>query len=86
MQYYYFVIEIVTGKYLGTKPHIDDASANIPKIFLEQFGVQKYLGPVTVYKRCLFHIIIGIWKVCSPYWLSLYSSFDFLVQVMPFKS
>lgn len=60
-QHYYFVIKIVTGKYLGTNTHTDDASAklNIPTIFLEQFGLQKYLGPVTVYRRCLFHVLVS---------------------------
>lgn len=64
IQYYYFVIKIVTRKYLGTNTHTDDASAslkvklNIPTIFLEQCGLQKYLGPVTVYKKCLFHVLV----------------------------
>lgn len=59
MQYYYFVI--VAGIYLGTNTHTDDASAklNIPTILLEQFGLQEYLGPVTVYKRCLFHTLLS---------------------------
>lgn len=59
VQYYYFVI--VAGKYLGTNIDTDDARAklNIPTILLEQFGLQEYLGPVTVYKRCLFHILVS---------------------------
>lgn len=60
IQYYYFVIKIVTGKYLGTSTHTDEASTklNIP-ISLEQFGLQKYISPVTVYKRCLFHVLVS---------------------------
>lgn len=58
IQYYYFAIKIVTGKYLGTNIHTDDASAklNIPAIFLEQFGLQI---SVAVYKRCLFHVLVS---------------------------
>lgn len=61
IQHYYFVIEIVIRKYLGKNTHTDEASAksNIPTILLEQFGLQKYLGPVTVYKRCLFHVLVS---------------------------
>lgn len=55
-QHYWLVIEIATGKYLGTNTHTDDASAKltITTIFLEQFRLQRFLGPAAVYNTGLF--------------------------------